>query len=138
MEGQSNPLPQVDCNVNHNYTDTNSNDNATINTMASNNKYTPSNCNDSTECTSPPNCPISSNNNNNGDSPPSISQRSTVSAHSRNIINNNSPDNYHANIQDSYNIQFIAENSITRCADHTSLQFIFQWVDLTSIYLMTY
>ena len=32
----------------------------------------------------------------------------------------------------------LAENSITRCADHTSLQFIFQWVDLTSIYLMTY
>ena len=34
--------------------------------------------------------------------------------------------------------QFIAENSITRCADHTSLLFIFKLVDLTSIYLMTY
>jgi len=104
VEGQSNPLPQVDCNANHNYTSTNSNDNATINIMASNNNYTPSNCNDSTERTSPPNCPISSNNNNNCDSPPNLSQHSTVSAHSRNSINNNSPDNSHANIQDSYNL----------------------------------
>ena len=30
VEGQSNPLPQVDCNANHNYTNTNSNDNATF------------------------------------------------------------------------------------------------------------
>ena len=95
VEGQSTSLPQVDCNANYNYPNTNSNDNATINIMASNNNYT--------ERTSPPNCLISSNNNNNCDSPPSISQRSTVYAYSRNIINNNSPDNYHANIQDSYN-----------------------------------
>ena len=102
VEGQSNPLPQVDCNANHNYTNTNSNDNTTTNIMASNNNYTPSNCNYSTERTSPPNCPISSNNNNNCDSPPHIIQHSTVSAHSRNSINNNIPDNSHANIQDSY------------------------------------
>ena len=35
-------------------------------------------------------------------------------------------------------LRFIAEYSITRCADHTSWQFIFQWVDFTSIYLMIY
>ena len=34
--------------------------------------------------------------------------------------------------------QCIAENSITRCADHSSLLFVFKWVDLISIYPMTY
>ena len=33
---------------------------------------------------------------------------------------------------------FTAENSITRCADHTSLLFIFKLVDLTIIYLITF
>ena len=103
VEGQSNPLPQVDCNANHNYTNTNDNDNATITITASNNNFTSNTCNDSIEHTAPPNCPIISNNNNNCDSPSSISQRSSVYAYSRNIISNNSPDNYHTNIQDSHN-----------------------------------
>ena len=99
VEGQSNPLPQVDCNANHNYPNTNSNDNATTTITASKNNYTSNTCNDSIEHTAPPNCPVSSNNNNNCDSPTSHSERSSVYAYSRNTISNNSPDNYHTNIR---------------------------------------
>ena len=35
-------------------------------------------------------------------------------------------------------LQCLEENSVAQCADHTLLQVIFQWVDLTSMYRMTY
>ena len=107
VERLSNPVPHVDCNANstnyYNHTNTNSDDNATINNNDSNNNYTLSTCNDSIGHTSPHHCPKSSNNNNNCDSPISLSQCSSVYTYSRNIISNNTPDNYHTNIQDSHN-----------------------------------